>query len=165
MCKEVVNLMTQAKTYDTLPGNHANGKAIDQPSTSTPPPSSTPLQIEKPILDAVLCLPKGTIRKVTFNTSVCTTQNYNIVEDLVQAPCAMSTLEVLQNYPSQRRTLLSTIGAMDLEESNMIMFNMDYFKERLSHHIVFQIQILVVGKNIHRTILDEGASTFVMSLS
>jgi hypothetical protein len=45
------------------------------------------------------------------------------------------------------------------------MFNMDYFKERLSHHLAFQIQILVGGKNIHRTILDEGASTYVMSLS
>jgi hypothetical protein len=45
------------------------------------------------------------------------------------------------------------------------MFNVDYFKERLSHHLAFQIQILVGGKNIHRTILDEGASTCVMSLS
>jgi hypothetical protein len=75
----------------------------------------------------------------------------------------MSTLEVLQNCPSQRRTLLSAIGAMDLEESNLIMFNLDYFKERLSHHLAFQIQILVGGKNIHRTVLDEGASTCVMS--
>jgi hypothetical protein len=41
---------------------------------------------------------------------------------------------------------------------------MDCFKERLSHHLVFQIQILVGGKNIHPTILDEGASTCVMSL-
>ena len=46
----------------------------------------------------------------------------------------------------------------------MITFNMDYFKERLSHHLVLQIQILVSGKKIHRTILDEGASTCVMSL-
>jgi hypothetical protein len=44
----------------------------------------------------------------------------------------------------------------------MIKFNMDYFKEILSHHITVQIQILVGGKNIHRTILDEGASTCVM---
>jgi hypothetical protein len=95
----------------------------------------------------------------------CATQNYNIVEYLVQAPCAMSALEVLQNCPSQRRTLLSAIGAMDPEESNMITFNLDYFKERLSHHLAFQIQILVGGKNIHRTVLDEGASTCVMSLS
>jgi len=76
----------------------------------------------------------------------------------------MSTLEVIQNCPSQRRTLLSSIAAMDLEESNLITFNLDYFKERLSHHLAFQIQILVGGKKIHRTILDEGASTYVMYL-
>jgi hypothetical protein len=77
----------------------------------------------------------------------------------------MSTLEVLQNYPSQRRTLLSTIGAMDPKVSNMIMFNMDYFKSRLSHQLAFQIQVMVGGRNIHRTVLDEGASTCVMYLS
>ena len=101
---------------------------------------------------------------MTFNPSVRVAQNYNIVEDLAQAPCDMSALEVVQNYPSQHRTLLSVIGAMDLEESNLITFNLDYFKERLFHHLAFQIQILVGGKNIHRIILDEEAFTYVMSL-
>jgi hypothetical protein len=53
---------------------------------------------------------------------------------------------------------------MDPEESNLITFNLDYFKERLSHHLTFQNQILVSAKNIHMTILDEGVSTCVMSL-
>jgi hypothetical protein len=102
---------------------------------------------------------------VTFNSNARSTQNYNIVEDSVQAPCAMSTLQVIHNYPSQRRTLFSSIRATDPEEANLIMFNMDYFKERLSHHLAFQIQILVGGKSIHRIDLDEGASTRVMSFS
>jgi hypothetical protein len=101
---------------------------------------------------------------VTFNLNAQATQKYNIIEYLAQSPCAMSTLEVLQNFPSQRRTLLSAIGAMDPEESNLITFNMDYSKERLSHHLAFQIQILVGGNNIHRIVLDEGSSTYVMSL-
>jgi hypothetical protein len=42
------------------------------------------------------------------------------------------------------------------------MFNVYYYKERLSHHVAFKIQILVGGKNIHRTVLDEGASTYFM---
>jgi len=46
----------------------------------------------------------------------------------------------------------------------MIMFNVDYFKERLSHHLAFQIHVLVGGNNIHCTVLDEEASTCVMSL-
>jgi hypothetical protein len=161
MCKEVVNLTTQEKNYETLLYNHANGKVIDQPSTSTPP-YSTPLHIEKPISDTVLHPPKGTILKETFNPSVCATQKYNIVEYLVQAPCAMLTLEVLQNYPSQHRTLFLSIGVMDPEVSNMIMFNLDYFKARFPHHLAFLIQILVGGKNIHRIVLDEGVSTYVM---
>jgi hypothetical protein len=73
------------------------------------------------------------------------------------------SLKVIQHCPSQCRTLLSAIGAMDPKELNLITFNLDYFKERLSHHLAFQIQVLVGGKNIHHTILDEGASTCVMS--
>jgi hypothetical protein len=45
------------------------------------------------------------------------------------------------------------------------MFNMDYFKKRISHHLAFQIQILVGGKNIHCIVWDEGASTYVMYFS
>jgi hypothetical protein len=160
---KMVNVMTRENTYDTPPGDQANGKAIDQPSTSTPPPSSNPLQIEKPISDAVLHPPKSTIRKVTFNPNSHAAQNYNIIEYLVQSTLCYVNPRSSTNCPSQRRTLLSSIGAMDPEESNLITFNLDYFKERLSHHLAFQIQILVGGKNIHHTILDEGASTCVMS--
>jgi hypothetical protein len=53
-------------------------------------PSS--LHIENPIIDSVLLPLKGTIHKLDFNPSACATQNYNIVEDLAQAPCAMLTL-------------------------------------------------------------------------
>ena len=57
--------------------------------------SNGSLQIEKPISDIVLHPPKGKIWKSTFNLSARVAQNYNIVEDLAQEPCAMSTLEVL----------------------------------------------------------------------
>jgi hypothetical protein len=115
---KIVNVTTQANTYDNPPGDQAKEKVVDQPSTSTPPPSSNPLHIENPISDAVFCLPKSAIRKATFNPNSCVAQNYNIIEYLAQPPCAMSTLKVLQNYPSQCRTLLSSIGVMDSEESN-----------------------------------------------
>jgi hypothetical protein len=52
---------------------------------------------------------------------------------------------------------------MDPKESNLITFNLDYFKKKASHHLAFQIHVLVGGKNIHHTVLDEGASTCVMS--
>jgi hypothetical protein len=76
----------------------------------------------------------------------------------------MSTLKVLQYCTSQLRTLFSAIGAMDPKDSNLIMFHLDYFKETVSSHLAFQIQVLVGGKNIHHTVLDEGASTCVISL-
>jgi hypothetical protein len=77
----------------------------------------------------------------------------------------MSTLEVLQHCPSQRRMLLAAIGAFDPESSNSITFNLDNFTSRLSHQLAFQVDVVVHNQQIHRTILDEGASTCVMSLA
>jgi hypothetical protein len=77
----------------------------------------------------------------------------------------MSALEVLQHCPSQRRTLLASIRAIDPESSNNITFNLDNYKSRLSHQLAFQIDVVVHNQHIHRTILDEGASTCVMSLA
>jgi hypothetical protein len=84
---------------------------------------------------------------------------------LAQAPCAMSALEVLHHYPSQRRILLATLGTIDPESSNQIMFNLDNYASRLSNQISFQVDVVVHNQQIHRNILDEGASTCVMSLA
>ena len=62
----------------------------------------------------VLHPPKSTLRKVVFNPNARAAQFYNVVEDLAQEPCAMSTLEVLQSFPTQRKTLLTTLGALYL---------------------------------------------------
>jgi hypothetical protein len=77
----------------------------------------------------------------------------------------MSTLEVLQHLASQCRTLLATIGTVDPESSNHIMFNLDNYTSQLSHQLAFQVDVVVHNQQIHRTILDEGASTCVMSLA
>ena len=95
-----INLTTHSKTYDT-PSNHDKGKytngigtLLDPSSSSVSIPSvnppSGPLQIEKPTFDSILRPPKSTIHKATFNPSSRAAQNYNIVEDLAQAPSAMS---------------------------------------------------------------------------
>jgi hypothetical protein len=127
-----IDLTTRTMTYDTPPGKPdkekvTTGTTPDPPSTTVTPPSG-PLQIEKPSFDSILHPPKSTIRKSTFNPNSRAAQNYNIVEDLAQAPCAMSALEVLQHFPSQRRTLLAAIRAIDPESSNNITFNLDNFK-------------------------------------
>jgi hypothetical protein len=132
-----INLTPLSKTYDT-PGNPDKGKDtngadtlpdLSSSSVSLPSvnPPSGPLQIEKPMFESILRPPKSTICKATFNPSSRATQNYNIVEDLAQAPCVMSTLEVLQHCPSQRRMLLTALGAVDPASSNQIMFNLDNY--------------------------------------
>jgi hypothetical protein len=74
-----INLTTRSKTYDTL-GNPDKGKDINGTSTLPDPsssfvslpsvnPLSGPLQIEKPMFDSILCPPKRTIHKATFNPS------------------------------------------------------------------------------------------------
>ena len=113
----------------------------------------------------VLHPPKSTLKKDVFNPSARAAQFYNVVEDLAQAPCAMSTLEVLQSCPTQRKNLLTALGALDLDNTNLIHFNVKIYKSRLPHQLAFQIMTKVVGKKVFRTVLDKGDSTSVLSLS
>ena len=88
-----------------------------------------------------------------------------MVEYLVQAPYAMSTLEVLQIFPTQRKKLLTALGAVDPDNTNLIHFNVENYKPRLPHKLAFQIITKVVGKKVFQTVLDEGALTSVLSLT
>ena len=93
MSSYTMNLQTQSYNYDKLTDkkedHSSSGKA---PSTSSPESSSTvPLSIEKPTLNMILHPPKSTLRKVIFNPNARAAQFYNVVEDLSQEPCAMST--------------------------------------------------------------------------
>jgi hypothetical protein len=130
------------------------------------PPTNGPLHLERPSLDTVLCPPpKGFIRKSTFNPHARAAQNYNIVEDLAQPPSAMSALEVLQSCPIQQKALLKDIGGIDPTDTNLIFFDLEDHIPRSPLQLTFQIQVIVSDKNICRTIIDEGASTCVMSIT
>jgi hypothetical protein len=109
--------------------------------------------------------PKGVIRKLAFNPHARVAQNYSIVEDLPQEPSAMSTLEVLQTCPAQWKELLKVIGGIDPMDTNLIIFDLNDHIPRLPAQLAFQIQVVVSDKNICRTIIDEGASTCVMSFA
>jgi hypothetical protein len=101
-----IALPTRAKDYspskekvDVIP------PSLVQPSPTTPP-TNGPLHLERSSLDKVLHPPpKGVIQKSTFNPHARAAQNYNIVEDLAQAPSTMSSLEVLQSCPTQQKAL------------------------------------------------------------
>ena len=77
----------------------------------------------------------------------------------------MSTLEVLQSCPMQRKKLLTSLGALDPNNTNLIHFNVKNYKSILPHQFAFQIITKVVGKKVFRIVLDEGASTSTLSLS
>jgi hypothetical protein len=88
--KNDIALTTRAKDYspskekfDDIP------PSLVQPSPMTPPTNS-PLHLERLSLDIVLRpTPKGIVRKLAFNPHARAAQNYNIVEDLAQAPSTM----------------------------------------------------------------------------
>ena len=48
----------------------------------------------------ILHPPKSTLRKFVFNPNARAVKFYNVFEDLAQEPYAMSTLEVLQIFPT-----------------------------------------------------------------
>jgi hypothetical protein len=77
----------------------------------------------------------------------------------------MSALEVLQSCPAQWKALLKAIGGIDLTDMNLIFFDLDDHIPRLPPQLAFQIQVVVSDKNICRTVIDEGASMCVMSLT
>ena len=63
--------------------------------------NTTPLQIEKLLPNTILIPLKVTLKRVTHNPNSQVLENYSIIEYLAQTPYAMSTLEVLQSYPTQ----------------------------------------------------------------
>ena len=89
----VIGLSIRAKNYDPSEGRSTPD---DIPSTSQP---NQPLTIEKPSFELPSCPSKETIHRTTHNINAWATQHYSIVEDLAQAPCAMSALEVLESFP------------------------------------------------------------------
>jgi hypothetical protein len=77
----------------------------------------------------------------------------------------MSALKVLQSFPIQRKELLKAIGGINLTYTNLIIFYLEYHIPRLPPQLAFQIQVIVFDKNICRTVIDEGASMCVMSIT
>jgi hypothetical protein len=115
------------------------------------------------------CIPKGAFKKSSHNPNTRAAQNYSVVEDLSQTPCAMSTLEVLQSFPSQRKALLTALGSTETCNLGTIMLDTIDLKPRLPYHVAFQIVVAYPTKkftrNIFCTVIDEGASTCVISLA
>ena len=92
MCEHDVSLQTRAQVYEPIDVAQ-RGKGIEIPETQGP------LHIERLVIDLVPRPPEGAMKRTVHNPNARVAHNYNIVEDLAQAPCAMSALEVLQSCP------------------------------------------------------------------
>jgi hypothetical protein len=86
MMKVEANIYTMAHKYRT-PEFVKKGKEASNPLT--------PLQIEKTVGETMTRIPKGVFKKDSHNLNARVSQNYSIMEDLAQTPCAMFTLEVI----------------------------------------------------------------------
>ena len=61
--------------------------------------------------------------------------------------------------------MLSAIGGIDPTDSDLITFDLERHTQRLPPQIAFLIQVIIDSKTIHRTVIDEGASTCIMSVA
>jgi hypothetical protein len=128
-----------------------------------------PLDIEKTMGETMTHIPKGAFKKDSHNLNTRSAQNYSIMEALAQNPCRMSTFEVLQSFPSQRKAMLSTLGSGETCNPGAIILNPIDLKPCLPYHIAFQIVVSYTTKyftqNIVRTMVDDDVSTSMMSLA
>jgi hypothetical protein len=149
MMKGSVDITTRTSDYG-MPNTSETGKEVENPYL--------PLQIEKTLGETMKHIPKGAFKKSSHNPNARDTQNYFMVEDLSQTPCAMLTLEALQSFPSQRKTLLVSLGAVETCNPGMIMLDTNDLKPHLPYHIAFQIVVAYTMKtftwNIFCTVVD-----------
>jgi hypothetical protein len=160
MMKSDAFITTRAHDYSKT-STSEKGKEAETPSL--------PLQIEKTLGETMTRIPKGAFKRASHNPNARAAQNYSVVEDLSQTPCAMSALEVLQSCPAQRKALLTALGSTETCNPGTIMLDTTDLKPRLPYHVAFQIVVAhptkTFTRNIFRTVVDEGASTCVMSLA
>jgi hypothetical protein len=132
---------------------------------ANPTPTGPPLVIPRPSAEPPLRIPRIPLRRNVHNPQARAAHNYSLVDDLAQSPAAMSVLEVLQTCPTQRKSLLSAMGAVDPADTRLITFDLDNCEPRLPAAVAIQIPVKIRNITVHRCIIDEGASTCIMSKS
>jgi hypothetical protein len=153
LTNEEIHLQTCSRQY-SMP--------LDSTSTTSetrPAPIGQPLMIPRPNAEPIPRIP----RRNVHNPHAKAAHNYSLVDDLAQSPAAISVLEVLQTCPSQRKSLLSALGALDTADTQLITFGSDNGEPRLPAQVAFQIPVKIWNTTVYRCIIDEGASTCIMS--
>jgi hypothetical protein len=103
--EEEILLQTRNRQYPAT--------AESTPTETNPTPTRPPLVIPRPSTEPPLRIPCIPLHRNVHNPQARAAHNYSLVDDLAQSPAAMSVLEVLQTCPTQRKSLLSALGAVD----------------------------------------------------
>lgn len=78
---------------------HYSGE-VEPSKAKTTSNTSEPMHIERPVIEPIHWMEKGSSKCFNYNPNTISAKNYSIIKDLVQSPCAMLALEVLQSFPS-----------------------------------------------------------------
>jgi hypothetical protein len=156
---EEVLLQTRSRQY------HAPAESPPIPPEIIPTPTGPLLVIPRPNAETLLCIPRIPLHRNVHNPRASAAHNYSLVDDLAQSSAAMSILEVLQTCPTQRKSLLSSLGAVDPTDTQLITFDLDSGEPCLPTVIAFQIPVKIWNITVYQCIIDEGASTCIMSKS
>ena len=158
-----LNLQTRSCQYPKPPAL----SVPESPSSGSTKPLSTsngPLHIPQPKVEVHTKIPKGPLHRNAASGRAA--HSYSIVDDLVQSPATISTLKLLQSCPSQNEALLSAMGAVDRANDQFNFFDAHQLEPPpLLASIAFQILVKIQITHVSRCIIDEGASTCVMSTS
>jgi hypothetical protein len=125
MMKGSIDIEIRTHNY-IMPNTYKKGKEAKNPPL--------PLYIENKLGKKMTRIPKDVFKKASQNPNARAAQNYSVVEDLSQTPCAMSTLEVLQRYPFERKALLASLRSVETCNMGTIMLDTTDLKPHLPYH-------------------------------
>jgi hypothetical protein len=119
--------------------NHQYNTPPDSSPTTleaSPTTSGPPLMIPHPNIETPLHIPCIPLRWNVNNPQARAAHNYSRVDELAQYPASMSVLEVLQTCPTQWKSLISSLGAVNPADTRLITFYLDNGEPRppLSGH-------------------------------
>jgi hypothetical protein len=155
--EEEILLQTRNRQYSTPAESTPISPDIN------PTPTRPSLMIPHPSFEPPLRIPRIPLRRNVHNPQAREAHNYSLVDDLEKSPAAMSVLEVLQTCPTQRKSLLSALGAVDPSDTRLITFDLDSCEPHLPVAVAIQVLVKIWNITVHRCIIDEGASTCIMS--
>lgn len=76
-----------------------------------------------PYIEPIPWMVKGPLRHNPHNSKAIT--SYSVIDDLTQSPSTISALEVLQTCPTQWKSILYELGAIDPSDSRLMAFDLD----------------------------------------